>query len=562
MASKFQDNTKTDLLNSLKSKEEERFVSGLAKEYGIKYIAPNEVYASPDVLPLITEDDARKAEVAAFKMRRRDLHLAVFSPKNPHLEAVLEKLKERGYSLSIYMASKSTLERMWRLYSDISTSIEVEEGVISISSEKSMSVSENVKDIHSLRDMVQKIINDTAKQNATNILDTLIAGGTALKSSDIHIEPSEDNVRIRYRIDGILVDLLNINHSIFQRLASRIKLIGGMKLNINSGAQDGRFSIRLDGVDMEVRISTIPGPSGEAIVMRLLDPRGLTQNIDNLGFEDGVLKIVREEINRPNGIIITTGPTGSGKTTTLYSFLKEVHNPNIKIITLEDPIEYHLDGIVQTQIKGDKYTFASGLRAILRQDPDVIMVGEIRDLEVAKTAINASLTGHLVFSTLHTNSASGAFSRLIDIGIDRKLISASVNLIIAQRLVRRLKKENAVVDSISEEDKTTIRKIFEDAPQSIKDRVGEIDFSTFMKPRDDLKDSSDGYKGRLGIFETIFMDENIEKVLYDGGSTREISEAAKKQGTPTIVQDAIMKVMEGLTSLSEIKRIIDINEPR
>ena len=393
----------------------------------------------------------------------------------------------------------------------------------------------------------------------TRILEVILAGGLSTNSSDIHLEPEEKVVRLRYRLDGVLVDIITLDYDTFHLLLSRLKLLSGLKLNITDEAQDGRFSIKIKGDEIELRTSILPGNYAETMVLRILNPKSIEVPLEDLGFEPKLRERLEKEINRPNGMILTTGPTGSGKTTTLYAFLRKINSPDYKIITIEDPVEYHLNGIVQTQVDKKTYTFANGLRSVLRQDPDIIMVGEIRDNEVAETAINAALTGHLVFSTLHTNDAAGAFPRLIDLGINEKVLSSAITVAMAQRLVRKLcpacKKERPATP----EEQAIIDKII----AAIVDRslVPENTKTVYdASPEGCEQCHGRGFKGRIGIYEAIFMDRAIEDILREKPSEREIAAAASPQGTPTLLEDGIIKILRGITSLEELKRVIDLEE--
>ena len=361
-------------------------------------------------------------------------------------------------------------------------------------------------------------------------------------------------MRLRYRLDGVLTDVLSFDIETYGFLLSRIKLLSGLKLNIHNAAQDGRFSVSIEESDTEIRTSVLPGAYGESMVMRILDPSSIAVPLEELGIPENLQKILEHEISKPNGMILITGPTGSGKTTTLYAFLRKIHNPEVKIITIENPIEYHLPGIVQTQTEGEKYTFASGLRSALRQDPDVIMVGEIRDKEVASTAVNAALTGHLVFSTLHTNNAAGTFPRLIDLDINPKIIGSAINIAMAQRLVRKLKDDYKKEVTLEGKDKETIDRIL----NSIHDKsLIPKNTSTIFEA---TEDTPSAYRGRIGLFEAILVDEEIEKLVTENPSEREITRAAKKQGILTMAQDGVIKALQGVTSLSELRRVIDLEE--
>ena len=386
-----------------------------------------------------------------------------------------------------------------------------------------------------------------------------MAGALVTEASDIHIEPEEDYVRLRYRLDGVLMDILNFNQIIYALLLSRIKLISGLKLNIKNEAQDGRFSVKTKDADIEIRTSVLPGAYNESIVLRILNPKTISVPMEELGIEPKLLNILSREIKKPNGMILTTGPTGSGKTTTLYAFLKKIHSPDIKIITIEDPIEYHLPGIVQTQVNSEKkYTFLSGLRSALRQDPDIIMIGEIRDGETAEIAINSALTGHLVFSTLHTNTAAGAFPRLMDLNINPKVISSAINITIAQRLIRKLcsqcKKERPIEE--------TEKKIFDKILESVSDKsyLENLQRNVVWQPVGCDKCNKTGYKGRVGIFEAILIDESVENIIQENPSEREIKKATAHQGMLDMKQDGVIKILNGLTSLSELQRVIDLGD--
>ena len=330
-----------------------------------------------------------------------------------------------------------------------------------------------------------------------------------------------------------------------------------MKLNIKNASQDGRFSVKIIDNNIEIRSSILPGAYNESIVMRLLNPKSISVPIEDLGIQTRTLATLMEQIRRPNGMLLITGPTGSGKTTTLYAFMKKISSPDVKIITIEDPIEYHLPGVVQTQVEEEKdYTFLSGLRSALRQDPDVIMVGEIRDGETATIAINSALTGHLVFSTLHTNTAAGAFPRLIDLGVNPKIISSAINVAMAQRLVRKLcnncktevtptPKEKEFIDRTvsSVVDKTYLEGV---QTEKIWQPVGcEVCHKT-------------GYKGRIAITEVILMKKEVEEAIINNPSDRDIKAAAASQNLLDMKQDGVIRILKGVSSLDELGRVIDI----
>jgi type II secretory ATPase GspE/PulE/Tfp pilus assembly ATPase PilB-like protein len=395
-------------------------------------------------------------------------------------------------------------------------------------------------------------------RHITKIFSVILAGAIGIRASDIHVEPAEDMIHIRYRIDGVLHEVGTLPHTIYRLFSSRLKLMSGLKLNVAAESQDGRFSIKISDLEIEIRVSVIPGAYGEGVVMRLLNPQTLEVTLEDLGMSPRLLATVEREIKKPHGMILNTGPTGSGKTTTLYSFLKRIYSPEIKMMTIEDPIEFHMKGVSQTQVEVDKgYTFLEGLRSAMRQDPDVIMIGEIRDGETAKVAINAALTGHMVFSTLHTNTAAGAIPRLIDIGVTPKIIGSSLTVALAQRLARKLcivcKKE----DVPNEREK----KIIDEVAILIKQKVGaETQVEKVWRAVGCATCNNTGYKGRVGVFEAVLMTAEIEALLDTIPSEREIREVAVKQGILTMREDGVEKILAGITSFDEVERVVDLEK--
>jgi len=398
--------------------------------------------------------------------------------------------------------------------------------------------------------ILKKEIEAVLDKEITKILDTILGGSIKLEASDIHIEPKENEAKLRIRLDGILQDVLIFDRKTYEALLSRIKLLSGMKLNIFDRPQDGRFSVLMEKLAIEIRSSTLPAEWGESIVMRILNPKSLI-SLEELGLRGDLLKIFKREIKKPNGMIIVTGPTGSGKTTTLYAILKEIQNPEIKIITIEDPIEYHLEGITQTQVDPKAgYDFANGLRAIVRQDPDVILVGEIRDLETAQIAIQAALTGHLVLTTLHTNDAAGTVARLVALGEKPVNIAPAINMAVAQRLVRKVCKKCSVLEKPSKEE-------FEKIKEGLKNLNVKIPKDLKIKKARGCEDCNfTGYRGRTGIFETFLVDDEMEKFILTSPSISALKEMAQKKGMVTMYQDGILKVIEKITTLQEVERVV------
>lgn len=412
---------------------------------------------------------------------------------------------------------------------------------------------ETKKEIKSVSDLKKELLKFSDK-SVSEILDIILIGTIILDSSDIHIEPEEGDIKLRLRIDGMLQDITVFDEKTYASILSRIKLLSGLKLNIEDKPQDGRFSIFLGNQSIETRVSSLPGQYGESLVLRILNPKSLV-GIELLGLRDELLKLFNEEISKPNGMIIVTGPTGSGKSTTLYSFLKKIQSPEIKVITIEDPIEYELKGIVQTQVNPEKgYDFPSGLKAIVRQDPDVILVGEIRDKETADIALQAALTGHLVFSTLHTNDAAGTIARLAALGAEVSNIGPAVNLIIAQRLARKICNKCGAMEKVTAEELQIFKK--ELAGVSKKEKIPELD-KDLKVPRAKGCDfcNNTGYKGRTGIFEALVVDDDMERFLSSHSSISDLRDKAKTRGMITMLQDGLIKVLKGETTLKEVERV-------
>lgn len=545
-------------LDFLRKQEEEELARILSAKYGVEYLDLSLVSISSDALRLIPEVEAKEAEVAAFARIGKKVKVAVRKPDEQKTKVVISKLNDLGYDVSIAMVSEQSLKRAWERYQDLSFATESKAGVFEISSDSVSSLLEKVTSVPDISTLIKEAIAMKRTYRITRILEIILAGAFKLKASDIHLEPEESGViRLRYRRDGVLNDILTLDHETYRLMLSRLKLLSGLKLNITSDAQDGRFSIKMKGAEIEIRTSILPGPYAESVVMRILNSASLSISMESLGIEPKLLSILQTELNKPTGMILTTGPTGSGKTTALYAFMKTVNKPETKIITIEDPIEYHLDGIVQTQIDKKNYTFHEGLRSALRQDPDIIMVGEIRDKEVAETAIHAALTGHLVFSTLHTNNAAGTFPRLVDLGISEKVLGSSINIALAQRLVRVLCTACKKKVAATKEQFALIKKIAD----GIVDRsLVAAELGTLYEPVGCPECDGIGYKGRIGIFEGILMDEKIELALRANPSERDIAKAARYQGIPSMQEDGIIKVIRGQTTLDELGRVIDLTE--
>ena len=422
-------------------------------------------------------------------------------------------------------------------------------------------IEEVKRDVKNITGFKNKIIEYTG-QNTTNLLDIILFSAIILDASDIHLEPQEDDSRLRIRLDGVLQDVIFFEQNTYHSLISRLKLLSRLKLNITDKPQDGRFTIEIGDSLIEIRTSSLPAEYGESIVMRILNPKNLI-GIDALGLRKDLYKIFEKEIQKPNGIIIVTGPTGSGKTTTLYAFLKKIQNPEIKIITIEDPIEYHLKGISQTQVAPEKgYDFSDGLRSIVRQDPDVILVGEIRDLETAKIALQAALTGHLVLSTLHTNDAAGTIPRLVDLGTDVSSIAPALKMAVAQRLIRRVCKKCSTLLKPTAKELDEIKKGLKGLPSEIKlPDLNKIEIKKINEKGCEFCNFT-GYKGRQGLFEAFLVDSEIEKFILTNPPVSSVRDLAIKKGMVTMYQSGLIDVVMGNTTLQEILRVVEEDEEK
>ncbi|MDD3531651.1 MAG: GspE/PulE family protein [Candidatus Pacebacteria bacterium] len=544
----------TEKLAEVREREEEDVAHILSSKYGMDYADLSIQDVDNDALRIISEDEARLAETVAFAKVAKALSLAVHNPNNPALAKIRENLISRGYQLKEFLVSRRSLDIALARYVDLSYAAESKAGTFKVPAEALEKLASENKTKSALIAQLDAASSIKSIDRISRIFELVFAGSFALRASDIHLEPREDKALLRMRIDGLLADIYFFDPGTYQQLNSRIKLLSGVKLNVTNRAQDGRFSVEKKDAQIEIRASFIPGNYGEAIVLRILDPEATQVSYKELGIPAKLLERLEREIRRPNGMLLNTGPTGSGKTTTLYSFLREMHSPEIKIITIEDPVEYHLEGIVQTQVEGTKYTFAEGLKSIVRQDPDIIMVGEIRDGETANIAIQAALTGHFVFSTLHTNNAAGTFPRLADLGADPKSFGSAVTVSMAQRLIRRLdpatKKERPLTDA----EKAMIAKAFE--PLADKSLMPEK-IETVWEPAP-ANDDETGYKGRIGLYEAIFMDDELASFLRDNPPENEVAKLAAKQGYLTMAQDGLVKALAGITSLSEVAATVDL----
>lgn len=537
----------------MEMQQKERMAEVQAKMLGLAYINLESFPIGPETLKLISQEESAQQHIVPFFQSAQEIRLAAIRPGTPEVLAVKKRLEEAEHRpVKLYLISQRSFEIAHKQYENL-PKLKKRVAGVEITEADLQKFQQKVQRVEDLQSILEGV-------NLTDMVTAIVAIGLQMRASDIHIETEENDVKVRYRIDGVLHDSASLGKETFSKISNRLKLLSRLKLNIVGEPQDGRFTIFLTEDKIDVRLSILPTTWGESIVMRLLKASAAGIEFEDLGLKGSAYDRLLTEIKKPNGMIITTGPTGSGKTTTLYSILIKLNDEETKIITLEDPVEYKLKGINQSQIQKDRgYDFAGGLRSILRQDPDVIMVGEIRDFETADTAINAALTGHLVISTLHTNSASGAIPRFLSMGVKPFLLSPALNAIIGQRLVRRICKECVVADdTLDEKTLTEVDEILAKIPEG---DLGELKGKSAKEVEWKKGGGCDacnglGYKGRVGIYEIMTMTKGLEKLIAsDQVSEYAISDLAVQEGMIPMTGDGVLKAAEGLTTISEIFRV-------
>jgi type II secretory ATPase GspE/PulE/Tfp pilus assembly ATPase PilB-like protein len=538
-------------LSTFSQGQEERLAEYRAEQLGLPYINLVVFPIDSDVLERIPKKDAIRAQGVLFYKQGGDVRVGVVDPSSPEVKALAKQIEERmGYVPHLYVVSKRSIAASIARYRrDVSENI-APQGELRINQQEADAFSTELKNLEELGLRITTM-------PPTEILSAIVISAVRLRASDIHIEPKEKQARLRFRIDGVLQDLTSFDREGWALILSRVKVMAKLKLNVRDVPQDGSFVLRVGDETYDMRLSTLPGGNGENIVIRLLDRKSEAVKISALGMKQRDSDVIIQELKRVNGMILITGPTGSGKTTTLASFLGEVNNSDLKIITLEDPIEYRIPGVEQTQVDTDAgYTFALGLRSILRQDPDMIMVGEMRDVETAETAVHAALTGHLVFSTLHTNDAAGAVPRLIDMGIRPYVLAPALNLVIAQRLVRVVCTSCAQPFTPDEATRERIKAAMVGVREDIfKPEVLDDPSLSFMRAVGCPACGNTGFRGRLGVFEIFAVRDEMKQLVLQGASSREIQQLALKDGMTTIAQDAYLKVIDKKTTIEEVERV-------
>lgn len=535
-AEKYIESYKTSLTDYLLTKNilnKEILGQAMAEHYNVSYLNLSTEEVDGNILSLIPEIVARKKGIVAFNRKDGVIQIGMYNPLDIATKHLVEK--RVGEEVQIFYITENDLNEALRFYR---------------------------ADIKEEFENIQKILKDASlakeeyDENIVKMVDLILAYGEENKASDIHIEPYLKKVLVRFRIDGVLHDVLEVPKKFSDIILSRIKVMAKLRTDEHLKAQDGKLRFKLDGEDIDGRVSIVPVPEGENIVIRLLSSQGQSLTLADLGFSQGDLEKVNEAIKSPHGMILVTGPTGSGKTTTLYTVMKILNRREIHVSTIEDPIEYSIEGITQIQVNTKTgLTFAKGLRSIVRQDPDIIMVGEIRDEETADIAVNSALTGHLVLSTLHTNNAPDTLSRLLDMNIEAFLISSTVEIIIAQRLVRHICTNCRFSQTITEEDLSLIESD-EGIKKTFQEKGGKnLKKLRFYKSKGCKICAHTGYSGRIGVFEVLEISEKIRRLILEKASSDKILEEAKKEGMSTMFEDGVDKVLNGITTLEEVIRV-------
>ncbi len=537
------------ILKRMSHELEEEQAAQIAAKHNLPYIDLNLFPLASDDIRTISEEDSRKHEIAFFQKKGKNIRVLVTDPENKSAVDFVKKLQEeKGWNINLSVGSFSSLRKVWDRYRESPMLENLDMLHMSLSGKDLEDFEREFKDLLDLKKRAGEI-------PTTQVINIVMAGAIKMKASDIHFETEEKEVRMRYRIDGVLQDIGYFTFDVYHFILNRIKMMGKMKLNIRAIAQDGHFNIELEGGRVDVRVSIIPGKHGESIVMRLLNQSDVLLRVEELGLRGLAYEKIQKEIEKTNGMILTTGPTGSGKTTTLYALINKINTSDTKIITIEDPVEYEIKGISQTQVARDKgYTFGNGLRAIVRQDPDVILVGEIRDEETADIAVNAALTGHLVLSTLHTNNASATVPRMIELGVKPSLIAPSVNALIAQRLVRKICPHCREEYKPARETIESIKKLLSLISPKAKMEVPK-NIERLYRPKGCVRCHNLGYKGRVGVYEVLSISEEIEKLVLNMAGEGDITRQALEEGMITMTQDGILKALEGITSMEEVWRV-------
>jgi len=539
------------LVRELRREDEEKKAKALAAQFKLPYELLVSYPITPDVLNIIPRDLAETYRVIAFLRSGKKVKVALENPADEKAREVLATISQAaGLTILPVVASRSSISYGIKLYDLLAAERAAEVEKIQVGKEEEATLPQTIASLAELRQNISKV-------PITKLVDIIFLGAIGLGASDIHWEPEEDEVKLRYRIDGVLHDIASFPKDRQQPVTSRLKFLSKLKLDLVDLPQDGRFTVEAGGKFVDIRISTMPSIYGESIVMRLLLRETELRQFEDLGFLGSTAEKMKIAMTKPHGLILITGPTGSGKTTTLYAMLEKISTPERKVITLEDPIEYRLPGIVQTQVEVEKgYTFAEGLRAIVRQNPDIILVGEIRDRETAETALHAAMTGHIVLSTLHTNDAPSAIPRLLDMGVEPFLLVGTMQLLVAQRLVRKICqscKEEYVPEEFILSD---IKRVYNSIPEAERKKIIPEFPTKFYRGKGCPECNGTGFKGRIALAEAFPITTEAEEAILRKAPVTEIEAIAKSQGMITMEQDGVMKVLLSITTIEEVWRVV------
>ncbi|MBP6085101.1 type II/IV secretion system protein [Candidatus Gracilibacteria bacterium] len=526
---------------------EEKEAIKKATELGISYVDLVKLPINIDLLSIVTEEECRTAQAMPFFRTGRKLRLAVVDPQYPATLALIEQLKQKEYAINLNISTAAGLEDALKIYH--------------VEFYKQKTAIENVYEEADLGNMLDEIKNIATLKDKLELVsgeesaNALLVGAMRAGSSDIHIEPYDKITKVRFRIDGVLQDVFTVSREKAINMIAQFKHSAHIKLNITNRPQDGRFSFYVNRQKVDVRLSSLPTMFGETLVMRLLSTQEKLLTLTDLGLAGAALKLVEAAIARPNGLVLATGPTGSGKTTSLYALLHMLNTADQKIITLEDPVEYNVVGIVQSQVNAENnYDFASGLRSVLRQDPDILMVGEIRDRETAEIACQASLTGHIVLSTLHTNNAIATIPRLINMGVAPFILAPALDTVIAQRLVRRICPHCQEVHQYSDQELVVLNELIASVEQVQGVQIDKPEH--FMIGKGCERCSYTGYRGQIGIYEVFTVDRTLEKMILAIRPDGEMLDYVRStQKMLTLREAGVLKIFEGVTTLAEVMRV-------
>lgn len=539
-----------DKIKKVELEQEERLAMQIAKVNNLTYLS---AHGATTVVPIIDKEEAKNAGAVVIKEDEANLYIAVRNPKDKNTQNSIEELKKQYEHIEVFVISETTLNQLIESYPE-----KHEGGGEALTEKVYISDSDLAKfaKVDITMHEVEDILKNISKTDISKALEVLLSNTINMGTTDIHIEPQEKTTVVRIKIDGLLHEVATIEEHMYKLMLSRIKLLSDLKLNIHDQAQEGNFSVAFENRDIEIRTSILPSEYGEDIALRVLDPKSIL-SLEELGMRRDLFNILKKYLTYPQGLILVTGPTGSGKTTTLYACINFVKQEGTKIITIEDPIEYRLEGITQTEVNEDEdYTFASGLKAILRQDPDTLLISELRDISSAEPALQATLAGRKVFSTLHTIDAAGTAPRLIDMGADPSTVSSALSLSMSQRLVRRLCENCKKLQKITDEEYTAMSNMLKEIPKNIPGATLSKDSKLGVPKKEGCaRCKGTGYKNRIAVFELFSASKKVREKIMGNPTEDEMRTIMKEQNETNMLQDAVIKILDGITSTDEVKRV-------